>query len=165
MGNLEQDQKEESVSFQSTVALIGFVGGTLWSFIGYLAYYFSFTKFGPSIILMPWALGDWKHDLLGQWIGILVIGILSIGIAFMYRLIFAKVNQVWPGILFGIALWLIVFGFLHPLFEEMEPILRLDLNSLVTTLSLYIIYGLFIGYSVSYEYHERTVHEGETIQD
>lgn len=165
MGKLEQNQQEASQSFISTVAVIGFVGGALWSTVAYFAYTFNFISFGPSVILEPWAIGDWKHGALGQWIGVVAIGILSVGVAFLYRIIFAKYNVIWPGIGFGFALWLFVFVLLHPLFHTIDPITEMNLNTLTTSISLYIVYGLFIGYSVSYEYHERTAHEGESIQE
>lgn len=165
MEKSEINQREENTSFQSTVINIGFVGGVLWSLIGYIAYIFNFTKVGPSAILMPWALGDWKHGQLGQWIGILVFGVLSIGIAFGYRILLAKVNKFWPGILYGVLLWMIVFGLLHPLVDDVKSIMLMDLNTLVTTLSLYAVYGLFIGYSISYEYYERKLKHDEAIQE
>ncbi|WP_416151753.1 YqhR family membrane protein [Salipaludibacillus sp. HK11] len=160
----EKNQTGESPSLLSAVVIIGFVGGVLWSLVGYFAHYFNFTKVGPSMVLMPWALGEWKHGYLGHWIGIVVIGILSIGVAFTYRLILAKVNKFWPGILFGMGIWFVVFGLLNPLFDDLDPLLSLDINTFVTTLSLYSVYGLFIGYSVSYEYHESTRNETEAIQ-
>ncbi|WP_280768403.1 YqhR family membrane protein [Salipaludibacillus daqingensis] len=160
-----EEKKDESMTYQTTITVVGFVGGILWSFIGYIAYFLNFSKVGPSMILLPWALGDWKHGHLGHWIGILVIGVLSIGVAFVYRLVFSKINSIWPGILFGAGLWMIVFGFLHPLFEEVESLVNMDLNTLITTLSLYVVFGLFIGYSISYEYHERSTNEVEAIQD
>ncbi|MDQ0256268.1 hypothetical protein J2S74_003686 [Evansella vedderi] len=164
MGKLEQNQKETALSFNATVALIGFFGGLIWSIIGYIAFYFNFTRVGPALALMPWALGDWKNGWLGQLVGIGLIAIISIGAAFLYRLIFAKINHTWPGLLFGAGLWMGVFWLFNPMFPGLKPLTQLDLNTIITNLCLYLLYGLFIGYSVSYEYHERTMHEGEAIQ-
>ncbi|UCZ54593.1 YqhR family membrane protein [Bacillus shivajii] len=160
----EQQKQEASVSFHATVALIGVFGGLFWSLIGYVAFYLNFSRVGPALALMPWALGDWKNGWLGHLVGIAVISLLSIGVAFLYRLVFAKVNHWWPGLIFGFLLWVVVFGLLNPLFPGLKPLTALDLNTIVTNLCLYIVYGIFIGYSISYEYHERTVHEGEAIQ-
>lgn len=163
VGNRKK-QNEQSLSFHSTVALIGFFGGLIWSILGYLAFYFNFTRVGPALALMPWALGDWKNGWLGQLVGIGVIAVLSIAAAFLYRLVFAKINKTWPGLLFGLVLWLMVFGLFNPMFPGLKPLTQLDLNTIITNICLYLLYGLFIGYSVSYEYHERTEHEGEAIQ-
>ncbi|SDY55903.1 Conserved membrane protein YqhR [Evansella caseinilytica] len=161
---MEQTKKESSMSFNATVALIGFFGGLIWSFVGYIAFYLNFTRVGPALALMPWALGDWKNGWLGQLVGMLFIAVVSIGAAFLYRLIFAKINQPWPGMLYGLILWLIIFGLFRPMFPGLKPLTALDANTIITNICLYIVYGLFIGYSISYEYHERTVHEGEAIQ-
>ncbi|MCR6096682.1 hypothetical protein HXA34_08980 [Salipaludibacillus agaradhaerens] len=156
---------KQSDSFSSTTAMIGFVGGLFWGFIGYVAYLLNFVSFGPSFLLMPWALGTWKYTQTGQWIGILFIGILSIGIAFIYRALFAKVNKFWPGLVYGGILWVLTFVLLYPLYEHAENVVKFDVNSNVTSLSLFVLYGLFIGYSISYEYHEQMLENEQTIQE
>ncbi|MBM7097299.1 hypothetical protein JSY36_16320 [Bacillus sp. H-16] len=160
----EQEQKEQSNSFHGMVAMIGFFGGVFWSIIGYLSFTLNFIRVGPALILMPWALPDWKNGWLGQLVGIIAIGVVSIGVAFIYRLILAKINKLWPGAVFGFVLWALVFGLFNPMFPGLKPLTQLDINTIITSLCLYILYGAFIGYSVAYEYHERTVHEGESIQ-
>ncbi|SER49455.1 YqhR family membrane protein [Salipaludibacillus aurantiacus] len=155
----------ENPSFNSSVAVTGFAGGIIWSVIGYIAYFFNFISFGPAIVLMPWALGEWKTGPLGQWIGVVIIGVLSIGLAFLYRLLFAKINKFWPGLLFGGALWLLVFFIMNPLFKGINFIPVLDFNTLVTSFSLYLIYGLFIGYSISFDYYERSRQNEATVQE
>ncbi|TMW73763.1 YqhR family membrane protein [Alteribacter natronophilus] len=161
----EQNQTEEPLSYNAIVAITGFFGGLFWSALGYAAYVFNFAKAGPNMILLPWALPDWKNGWLGQLIGILAIGVVSIGVAFIYRLLLAKVNKLWPGIIFGFVLWAIVFGAFNPMFPGVDPLTELDVNTIVTTLCLYVLYGAFIGYSVAYEYGERLeAAKGESIQ-
>lgn len=155
MGNLEQNKREQPMSFNATVASVGFFGGLIWSIIGYLAFFFNFIRVGPALVLMPWALGDWKNGLIGQIIGIIVISILSIAVAFLYRYIFARFNSMWPGVGYGFFLWLVVFYLLNPIFPGLKPLVNLDLNTIVTGICLYILYGVFIGYSISYEYSEQ----------
>lgn len=151
---LAQNDKETPLSFNAKVAVIGFYGGLIWGIIGYLIYLLNFTKYGPALFLNPWALGDWKSKTLGQFISIVLIALLSILVAYGYRFTLAKFKNVWVAIGYGIVLWLIVFYVLNPIFPDLEPITELDKNTLVTTLCLYILYGLFIGFSVSFEYHE-----------
>ncbi len=154
MGNLEQSKQNDQISFNATVASIGFFGGLIWSLVGYLAFFFNFIRVGPALVLMPWALGDWKNGYVGQLVGIIVIALLSIVVAFLYRILLAKFNSIWPGLSFGIALWFIVFYFLNPIFPGLKPLAKLDLNTIITSLCLYILYGVFIGYSISYEFNE-----------
>lgn len=151
------EKQEKNLSgFASTVALIGFYGGIIWGFIHFFTYYLNLTNIGPAFILNPWALGEWKNKLLGQLIGILVIGLLSIGIAFVYRGLFAKFKSVILGLLFGACLWVIIFYVLNPVFPDLKPLSKMDKNTIVTTGCIFILYGLFIGYSISYHYDEIT---------
>ncbi|MBG9784124.1 YqhR family membrane protein [Shouchella lehensis] len=145
----------KQMGFPVKVILIGFFGGLIWSFIGYSSYYFHLTEVGPSFVLLPWALGDWKLGHTGQLVGIAVIAILSIGIAFFYKWTLQKLNSMWPGVGFGMLLWVIVFYILNPFIVDLKPVQSYSLNTIVTTLCLFILYGLFIGYSISYEYAEQ----------
>ena len=151
---LEQNKKEQPLSFTSKVVTIGITGGLFWGFIGYLTYLFKFTKIPPSLILSPWALGEWKNQQLGQWIGILAIGLLSILVAFLYKVTLVKINNMLAGLIYGVVLWLIVFYLLNPMFSDLPAITKLDKNTMITTICLYLLYGVFIGYSISFEYHE-----------
>ncbi|WP_078552912.1 YqhR family membrane protein [Bacillus alkalicellulosilyticus] len=151
---LEQSRNEEPMSFNAKVATIGFVGGVFWSLIGYLAFFFNFMRVGPALVLMPWALGDWKNGYIGQIVGIFVLGLLSILAAFLYKIVLRKFDNIWAGMFFGGALWFLVFYFLNPLFHGLKPLTQLDINTIITSLSLYILYGVFIGYSISYEFVE-----------
>ncbi|WP_209123072.1 YqhR family membrane protein [Alkalihalobacillus sp. BA299] len=151
---LEQSRKDEPMSYNAKIATIGIFGGLLWSTLGYIAFFFNFARIGPALVLMPWALGDWKNGYIGQIVGIIVIGLLSVLVAFIYKLLFERFNSLWPGILYGIVLWLIVFYLLNPIFPGLKSVANLDSNTIITTICLYVLYGVFIGYSISYEYQE-----------
>ncbi|BAB06521.1 YqhR family membrane protein [Halalkalibacterium halodurans] len=152
---LEQSKREQQMTYGTKVVIIGFVGGVFWSLLGYLAFYFNFVRIGPALILMPWALGDWKETYIGQLIGVIAIGLLSIAVAFLYRAILAKVLSIWAGVGFGLILWLIVFYVLNPIFPGLKTVQHLDFDTIITTLCLYALYGAFIGFSISYEYAEQ----------
>lgn len=160
---LEQNQHVQPMSFTGKVALIGFFGGVFWSFIGYLASILNFTKISPKLVLSPWMVGDWGKGVVGNLLGILIIGILSIIVAFLYSALFRKINKMWPGLLLGIVLWLIVFYLFNPLFPELQSVLELDRNTIITTICLYILYGVFIGYSISFAEHELEYLRGNTL--
>lgn len=148
--------EEKQMSYITKVILIGFFGGLIWSGIGYFSYYFNLTEVGPSFVLLPWALGEWKTGHWGQVIGMVAISILSIGVAFIYKWCLQKVNSMWPGIGFGALLWVVMFYFVNPFVEQLKPIQSYTLNTIITTLCLFLLYGLFIGYSIAYEYSEQT---------
>ncbi|MHC0035948.1 YqhR family membrane protein [Pseudoneobacillus sp. C159] len=151
---LEQDQHEKPMSLLGLTVITGLFGGIFWSAIAYLAYLFHFTKIRPNVILEPWALGAWKNGWLGTVISIVIIGLLSIVAALIYYFVFRKFTQLYIGIGFGIVLFLLVFWVLNPMFPGIEPLKDLGRNTIITSLCFYILYGVFVGYSISYEYNE-----------
>ena len=152
--NLEQNKHDEPMSMPAKVVLIGLFGGLFWSLLSYLAYLFKFTEISPNLILQPWAAGDWKDRVLGQFIGIFIIGLISIGVAFLYYGVLRKFRNMWVGLLFGLVLWAIVFYVLNPIFPGLKTVNQLERNTIITTICFYILYGVFVGYSISFEQNE-----------
>ncbi|UII54815.1 YqhR family membrane protein [Cytobacillus spongiae] len=151
---LEQNQNEKPMSMMTMVVWTGLFGGVFWSSLAYVAYVFSFTEISPRIILEPWAIGDWKDGWLGTVISIILIGVVSIVAALIYYSALKKFEKMWVGILFGAVLFLLVFFVLNPLFPGMKTFTELERNTIITCACFYILYGTFIGYSISYEYNE-----------
>lgn len=156
---LEQNQKEKPMSFLTMVVLTGLIGGILWSSFGYLAYVFHFTEVRPNVVLEPWALGEWKKGWLGTVISILFIGGISIIAALIYYASLRKIKSILAGMGFGIVIFLLVFFVLNPIFPGIEPIGELKRNTIITSICLYVLYGVFIGYSISYEFQEQQYRE------
>lgn len=152
---LEQNQKEDPMSHMSRTILIGLFGGVFWSLMGYLAYYFNFTEVGPALALNPIALGEWKNEALGQWIGIAVIGLLSIIVAVIYNALLKSIQSMWAGLIYGAVIWGVVFYILNPIFPGLPPVNELELNTIITTICLYVLFGVFVGYSISYDEQEK----------
>ncbi|WP_413379783.1 YqhR family membrane protein [Alkalihalobacillus sp. 1P02AB] len=152
---LEQNEQEKQMSFNTKVVVIGLFGGLIWASIWYFSFFFNFIRVGPALILMPWALADWKDTYIGQLVGIVVIMILSIGIAFFYKVTLQRMKSLWAGVGFGVLLWVLLFYILNPLFPGLKTVQNLDSNTIVTSLCLFALYGLFIGYSISYEFAEQ----------
>ncbi|MEQ2526143.1 hypothetical protein EKG37_04965 [Robertmurraya yapensis] len=162
---LEQNQKEKPLSFMAMVILTGLIGGIFWSALGYLAYLFNFTDIHPNVILEPWALGAWKKQWLGTVISIILMGVLSIGVALVYYAVLKKMKSIFIGIGFGIGIFLLVFLILNPIFPGIKPFLDLSLNTIITSVCLYALYGAFIGYSISYEYQEQEYRENQEVRE
>lgn len=152
--SMEQNQRENRMSFISKVIVTGFIGGILWSCIGYVAYIFNFTQISPKIILQPWAKGKWQDNWQGFIFTILLIGVISIGAALIYYALCRKINSMWAGVLFGVALFFIIIFLFQPLFPDMKPMKKLSSQTIITSICLYMLYGLFVGYSISYEQNE-----------
>ncbi|MFC0522647.1 YqhR family membrane protein [Pontibacillus salicampi] len=160
---LEQNKEEKPMSALTRAVLTGLIGGLLWSFIGAITYYISFSSVSAaSFIVRSWLQTDWTGGFLAELIGIIGVGILSIGTALLFFGLLRKRKGLMPSILFGVALWGVIFYVLNPIFTAVPSVVDMDSNTIVTTLCLYILYGTFIGYSISYEYNEYEQRESRT---
>ncbi|MBT2754768.1 hypothetical protein J7E71_02250 [Mesobacillus foraminis] len=156
---LEQNQREKPMSPITMAIITGLVGGVFWSSLALVAYALNLTDIRPTIILEPWAIGDWKKGWIGTVFSILAIGLLSIVASLIYYIILRKLKSMWVGIVYGIALFLLVFLVLNPIFPGIKPFWDLSKNTLVTSLCFYILFGVFVGYSISFEESERKARE------
>ncbi|MDP4170005.1 MAG: YqhR family membrane protein [Bacillota bacterium] len=150
-----QGHGEKPMSFIVYVMITGFFAGVFWSAMGLFSYAFHFTDIRPNVILEPWALGSWKKEWIGTILSILLIGIFSVLAAFLYYAALKKLKNKWIGVIYGIALFLLVFIVLNPIFPGIKPLMQLEKNTIITTVCLFIVYGEFVGYSISYEYENR----------
>lgn len=150
----EQNQQDLPVSITGRIIGTGFTGGILWSLVGYLFYLFHFSEISPNMLLQPFVLGEWKKQALGTWISIILIGMISIGAAFLYFVCFKRFKTMWPGLIYGALLWLLVFFVFNPIFPDVRGVTELKSDTVVTTFCLYLLYGMFVGYSISFEYNE-----------
>ncbi|WP_254901239.1 YqhR family membrane protein [Tuberibacillus sp. Marseille-P3662] len=148
---LEQNKDEHQLTTNGRVVLIGLFGGIIWGLIGYLVYLFRFTKFGPALTLEPFALGNIKEGTSGQWWGLLALCVISVILAFIYKFTLGRVKNMWVSIFFGLALWVAVFYILQPWIPDLPYVTDLGINTISTTLCLYVLWGLFVGYSISFD--------------
>jgi hypothetical protein len=147
-------QKKQPQLFMKKVMQIGVFAGLFWGAVWYFFYIFSFSEVGPNYFLMPFALGDWKKEIWGNLTGITVMGILSVGVAILYGAFFKKFQGIIPGVIYGLVWWALVFFAVGSLSPVIKSALGLSKETLVTTICIFIIYGVFIAYSVSFEASE-----------
>ncbi|HEK9101564.1 hypothetical protein KFD70_16695 [Bacillus pfraonensis] len=141
---------------------IGLFGGVFWGSIWYFLHVFSFTEAGPNYLLLPFALGAWKAGVWGNVLGIVCMGLLSILVAFLYKALFKRFEGILPGILYGLFWWSILFFGLGSIAPVIKNALHLPKETIVTTICIFILYGVFITYSVSFE--ANNVNRGEGVE-
>ncbi|WP_099158481.1 YqhR family membrane protein [Virgibacillus ndiopensis] len=157
---LEQNKREKPMTLVTRSLITGFIGGLLWSLLGFVMYYFSFSEVAPkTFLLRSWLVAEWTDSWLGNVVSILMVGVLSILTAFIYYGLFKKINSMWMASAFGIVLWFIVFYVAQPIFINVPQLTELSANTIISTLCLFILYGTFIGYSISYDYHDTILTE------
>lgn len=142
------------MSLPSLIALTGFIAGVGGALLGYFAYSFHFSKINPDLILDIFR-GDWKDGWLGLIVATILYGILSIGVAFLYYAILKQKRSIIWGAVFGLILFLLIFFLLYPIFPSLDRITEYDFETITTEVCLFLLYGIFIGYSISYEYNEQ----------
>ncbi|MCP3032987.1 YqhR family membrane protein [Halobacillus sp. A1] len=151
----EQSKKEPPHSVLAKSLTVGFVAGVLWSGIGALSYYFHFSEVSAaSFVFRSFWETEWTSSLLGEILAVIIVGLLSVLTALIYYTALKSMNGIWPGLLFGLVIFVGIYFGLNPIFDAVPHWRELSVDSIVTNLCLFILYGVFIGYSISYEFHE-----------
>ncbi|MCI1859717.1 MAG: YqhR family membrane protein [Sporolactobacillus sp.] len=135
-------------------AVIGLFGGLIWSATGLICHLLNFSSVGPELLFAPFALGKWKTQIGGQLLAVACLSLLSVPLALIYRLTLGRLKFFAVGIGFGCLLWVLVFMLLRRWLPGLPAVFRLGWNTFTTTLCLFVLYGLFIGYSIAFEIAE-----------
>ncbi|MRG86562.1 YqhR family membrane protein [Salinibacillus xinjiangensis] len=150
---MEQNQREKPMSLLQKSLVTGFIGGLLWSLLGSLAYYFNFSEVShASFTLRSFWQNQWTNGFSGEIFSMLIIGVLSILAAYIYYLVLKKREGMLPGILYGVAIWFLFMYFLNPMFSAVPILSEMTMDTIITTVCLHVLYGTFIGYSISFEH-------------
>ncbi|PHD29473.1 hypothetical protein COF58_03150 [Bacillus wiedmannii] len=155
------DVSQEQLGTRNFVQ-IGLFGGIFWGGIWYFLHIFSFTEAGPNYLLLPFAFGSWKEGVWGNVSGIVCMGLLSILITFLYKAFLAKFEGIIPGMIYGLFWWALLFFGMGLIAPAIKSALHLPKETIVTTICIFILYGVFIAYSVSYAVNtNKAEREGE----
>jgi hypothetical protein len=150
----EQDRYYSESSLITNVLKIGFFGGAIASLLGIVAHYFHFMDYSPKFILSSWSNQSWIKAWQGSLMTILLFGLLSIVVAFVYYAFFKKMKSMYAFMIFGIVCWGVLHFAFKPMFRDLTPISRMSSNSIITSICLFVLYGVFIGYSISFDHQE-----------
>lgn len=146
---------KEPLSYGATVTAIGLFAGVFWGGIFQLFAYFNFTEIGPTFVIRTWIKADFVKGWMGVILSLVCLSLISLLLACFYSVVFRKINSYWLGAGYGLVIWAFIFLLLRPLFPGMKTVMELSFNTIITTVCLFLLYGLFVGYSISFEYHER----------
>lgn len=132
--------------------VIGFFGGIIWGTLLVLLYVFKMIDINPMILFRT-AFGD--RSLLTKWymyvLLIIVIGVISIGLAIAYYFTLKKFKSWMIGGAYGILIWGLLI--LLPLIVNgLSSLSSYNGQTYVGTFCVLLLYGIFVGYSISFEY-------------
>src|SRR5690606_24636211 len=99
-----------------------------------------------------------SDGLRSFWVDIILVSLIfiifSVIASLIYSLLFRKKSEYYWGLFYGVLLFLLIFGLVHPIFFQETWIMYENIATFITLFCLFLLYGVFIGYSISYEYEE-----------
>ncbi|MCU6710160.1 YqhR family membrane protein [Paenibacillus sp. J5C_2022] len=154
------DRREKHVTNRWLYALqIGFFGGLIWGGLRWLFYEMKFTKVLPGFLGEPFLLTSFLRSPWGLATGIGLYILFSIAAAFLYIALFSKLRGPWPGMLYGLFWWGVLFLAFGPMLGMMGPITAIGWDSFYSELCVSLLWGLFIGYSIAFEFTDEASRE------
>ena len=137
---------------------LGFFAGVIWGGIRWILYAMHFTKVIPGFLAEPFL----KHAFLikpaGHLIGYLAFIVMSVIASLVYVLILRKIKGPWPGMIYGVLWWGALYIAGSWMFLQQRPF-RLPWNTVITEFCLFLLWGLFIGYTIAIEYTDERKRE------
>jgi len=151
-----ESEREIRMKKIKSALVVGVVGGIFWPLIAYAFYFMNFTTIGPSVFAKPFFTSTMVNKPVAHLTGIVVIALISIGVSLLYVFILSKYYTPWLGLGLGLVLFIAFFYGINPLFDLTDKsIHKLGMNTFTTSLCLFLLYGLFTGFSLSAEFSSK----------
>ncbi|WP_150270725.1 YqhR family membrane protein [Paenibacillus tepidiphilus] len=154
-------QKKHQTNPWTFALELGFFAGLIWGAIRWLLYWLRFTKVVPGFLGEPFFRHDFLVTAPGHLAGYLIFIAFSMIAALIYVLIFRKLRGPWPGILYGILWWSLLFLAGARMFLMMPPF-RLPWNTVTSEFCIFLLWGMFIGYTAAIEFTDERNREQKT---
>ncbi len=133
--------------------LIGLFGGLFSGLFLLFLHYFNMTEVRPKILLrVLFQNGNWIEKWYANIALLVLISILSIVIALIYYVLLRQRKSWITGALFGVAIWVAIYFVMPIIIKNYNPFLYLKSESHVSMFCLFLLYGVFTGYSISFDY-------------
>ncbi|OCT12410.1 hypothetical protein A8709_31790 [Paenibacillus pectinilyticus] len=134
------------------VLYIGFFAGLIWGAIKIIENYFKFTTIGIGFMAEPF----FKHDFFNTWLGLFTgwacFTIFSIFASCLYMFTMWKLRSPMWGLGYGAFWWAILYLLVGPMTGMFYWINQLELNTIISDFCLFLVWGMFVGYSIAIEY-------------
>ncbi|TCZ77437.1 hypothetical protein E0485_10605 [Paenibacillus albiflavus] len=131
---------------------VGIFCGFIWGIVKIVQYYFKFTSIVIGFLVEPF----YKHMYLTQWQGLLIgwgaFILFSIIASLIYVALFQHIKGTWLGMLYGGAWWCLLYLIIGPKVDMLEWISHYSWDTIITDFCLFVLWGLFIGYTIAVEF-------------
>ncbi|REE70650.1 membrane protein YqhR [Paenibacillus taihuensis] len=138
---------------------LGFFAGLIWGLVHWLLFALNFTKVMPAFLLDPF----YKQSFLLKWwgglLGIAAFIVFSIIATFIYKVLLGRLFGPWPGILYGMLWWALIFMTIGPAMSMTKAYNLIGYKTLITECCLFVLWGLFIGYTIAFEFSDEAGRE------
>lgn len=155
----EQKETIHSTNRWRFAVYIGLWAGIIWGAVKIMEHFFKFTSLPPGFLVEPF----FKRSFLLSWQGYIVgwgmFILFSIFASLLYTLLLAKASGPWAGVGYGAGWWAVIFLLVGPVTGMMNWIAFMDWNTIVTEICLFLVWGLFIGYSIALEFTDERIRE------
>lgn len=142
--------------------VLGFFAGLIWGTFRWVLYLVHFTKVIPGFLADPFFRIAFLKTGWGHVVGIGSFIIFSIIATLLYKLLFGRLKGPLPGLAYGALWWGAMFIVIAPVFNMTMPINKIGYDTLVSEMCAFLLWGLFIGYSISFEYNDEASREPNT---
>lgn len=131
----------------------GVIAGLLFSILYLVLYYFSFIKINPlTIFEVLFGEGEWINKWYAKLLFIMIISLLSMLFSLLYYATLKNIESWFAGVLFGVSAWCFLFVLIPLLFNNNQFLVNQTIHTNTTVFVLFLLYGLFVGYSISFDY-------------
>lgn len=142
---------------------IGFFAGLIWGAVRGLFYYMKFTGIVPGFLLEPFFKHAYLKSPPGYYVGWLSFILFSIVASLIYVVAFRKLKGPWPGLVYGVAWWLVLFFVLGPFTKMTRPATEHSFDTMFSEFCVFLLWGLFMGYTAAEEYTNERVREPNKV--
>jgi uncharacterized membrane protein YagU involved in acid resistance len=140
---------------------LGFFAGFIWGGLHWLFYLLHFTIVPLGFLAEPFFKHNFIYTAAGHLTGWLFFIVFSVLTSLIYTFTLKKWKGPLPGMGYGILWWLIIFVLVGPKLDMVKPLNRLTWDSIITEFCFFLLWGLFIGYTVAMEFTDERKREPE----
>ncbi|WP_308639022.1 YqhR family membrane protein [Paenibacillus silvisoli] len=138
---------------------LGFFAGLIWGLLHWLLFLIHFTKVSPGYLVEPFFRESFLKTFWGQLVGVGAFIVFSIIATFIYKVMLGRIPGPWPGLIYGLVWWLLLFLTIGPVMQIVDPINKIGYDTIATEGSLFAVWGLFIGYTIAFEFTDEASRE------
>lgn len=132
----------------------GLFAGLVWGAVRWLATGLNFTGVSQAFLVDPFVRRANLGGIGWQLLGYALFIAMSVAAAAVYWALLRKLQGPWPGLLFGAGWWLGGYVGLGPPLGAVPPLRQIGWTSLTTDFCLFLVWGLFIGYTIAFSLHD-----------